>query len=147
MTNDDATSANNSVPDLDIPADFEMGVATSAWQIEGDLSLLVGMARLPTHPDARLHGVRALAQQIARAGAIDGLVDVLRHDPARHVRAAAAAACMQLTSQYCVLVCVAQIGRRLPLHVRSITSIRRALAILNCRANEVCNFTRYRPCT
>lgn len=62
------------------------------WQIEGDLSLLVGMARLPTHPDARLHGVRALAQQIARAGAIDGLVDVLRHDPARHVRAAAAAA-------------------------------------------------------
>ena len=38
MTNDDATSANNSVPDLDIPADFEMGVATSAWQIEGDLA-------------------------------------------------------------------------------------------------------------
>lgn len=26
------------VADLDIPADFEMGVATSAWQIEGDLA-------------------------------------------------------------------------------------------------------------
>ena len=34
MNNDDATA----IPDLDIPPGFEMGVATSAWQIEGDLA-------------------------------------------------------------------------------------------------------------
>ena len=38
MTNDDASTTHARVPDLDIPADFEMGVATSAWQIEGDLA-------------------------------------------------------------------------------------------------------------
>lgn len=36
--NDDVNYGEASIMDLDIPANFEMGVATSSWQIEGDLA-------------------------------------------------------------------------------------------------------------
>lgn len=61
-----------------------------AWKIKGSPDLLRGAARHAAHADARYRAVEALKGQLHRRPVVRDLLDVLRRDKARHVRAHAA---------------------------------------------------------
>ena len=60
------------------------------WKDVGDADLFVSTLRHSPYPDARLRAVSVVKGQLHRAKVVDVLIDRLRRDPARHVRAAIA---------------------------------------------------------
>ncbi|MCO4759909.1 MAG: M1 family metallopeptidase [Myxococcales bacterium] len=62
----------------------------ASWKIKASADLVLPAAKLAPHPDARLRAVHALRGHLDRRKVVVGLTAVMRHDKARHVRAAAA---------------------------------------------------------